>query len=464
MSESLQSVEVEQGVLGAVFFRPENIDELAGGLEPEHFYEPLHGDIFALMRKLREEGRAVTPLTLAPYFEGAEPVGQLSVKQYLGRLLSAATTAHAKEYAKTVREFAERRKLADLGNRLRTLAADHLASVSQIASETIGELDSVISSARPNHTATQASIGDSVCTLIEDLENGHADKPITTGLKDLDRVIGGWRRGEYAIVAARPSMGKSAFAAETMLSAARAGHGVMIFSLEMTKKALAARCLSSTVYSRDAEIPYSDILNERVTESQRRRLFDAASLFHGLPIEIEDQGGLTVSEIASKSRRQASRFEQDGKKLDLLIIDHLGKVRASKRYAGNLVAETGEVSNALASLGKELNVAMLVLHQLNRAVEGRTDKHPELSDLRNSGDIEQDADTIGFLYRPAYYLERSKIDDKVEDAARLDTLEIRRNELEIIIAKNRSGPCTTCECFVDIASNKIGNLNKEGGR
>jgi replicative DNA helicase len=291
--------------------------------------------------------------------------------------------------------------------------------------------------------------------LVQTLNKGDVEKPITTGLHDLNKVVGGWRRGEFTVIAARPSMGKSAFAASTMVSIGMSGHGILMFSLEMTQAALAARCLSEQVYNSQTPIRYADILNNRIQDWDKQRLEDAAENFADVPIEIDDQAGLTVSEIASRARKYAARLEKQGRRLDVVMVDHLGKVKASKRYSGNIVAETGEVSAALAGLAKELGVAMIALHQLNRGVEGREDKHPTLPDLRNSGDIEQDADTIGFLYRPAYYLERSKIDDAELDATRLRTLERRKHELEIIIAKNRNGPCTTIDLFIDVASNLI---------
>ena len=461
------SIEAEQAVLGALLVDQNLASPVMSVVQPNYFFEPLHGKIYERILALIESGNTVNLITLAPFFADEDGVGELTVKQYFGRLVAGVPSLLPRSvasYASVIRELALRRELLVLGEGIQQEAKNGSAGVAEVASSAVGNLDTIISATRSSHTATQASLNASVCTLLEDIENGEQDKPITTGLRDVDRVIGGWRRGEYAILAARPSMGKSALAAEAMLNAAHAGHGVMMFSLEMTKKALAARCLSSAVWTPSAQIPYSDILNERITESQKDRLYEATPQFSRLPVEIEDQGGLTVSEIAAKARRQAARFEQEGRKLDLVIIDHLGKLRASKRYAGDKTNETGEVSNALAALGKELNVAMLVLHQLNRAVEGRTDKHPELADLRSTGDIEQDADTVGFLYRPAYYLERAKLDDEDADFERLNTLSRRKHELEIIIAKNRSGPCTTCECFVDIASNVIRNLQKEGGR
>jgi replicative DNA helicase len=457
-SEKICSIEIEQFLLGAILCKPGIFSEVVGIVEEGQFFEPLHGEIFGVIRQMIADGRGVSSVLAAQYFNSeAEITKELTVRQYLGRLAaSVPSLISAKDYALTVRDYSNRRKLILAGEDLVEAALDPKVGVSEAASEGVQRLDEVISSARPGKP-TRRSLSGAVADLISALDAGKSEKPITTGLADLDKVIGGWKKGEYHIIAARPSMGKSALAACTMLSAARAGHGTMLFSLEMTQKAVAARCMSDFLWNSITPLPYSDILKERLDDRQRERLREAAGRFREFPVVIDDQAGLTIAEIAAKARQQAARFARDGRKLDLLIIDHLGKVRASKRYAGNLVAETGEVSNALAGLAKELDVAMVALHQLNRAVEGRDDKHPQLSDLRNSGDIEQDADVIGFLYRPAYYLERAKYDSKDLESQRVEALARRRNDLEILIGKNRNGPCITIEAFIDAPCNAIRN-------
>jgi replicative DNA helicase len=458
MTEPLFNIEVEQALLGAIFAQPSCLEEVAGFLDAEHFGEPIHAQIYATIRRLAHEGRAYTPITMAPFFKDAPKVGELTVVQYFGRLLAGVTSLQqTKEYGQVVKDFAERRDVGAIGLRLKQLAADHTISVSQAAAEGVQDLDTIIAASRPNQLSWMTAEA-TAQKLLHDLDNDLVAKPIPTGYKDLDRVIGGWRRCETDVFAARPSMGKSALGASVPLHPARAGHGTLIFSLEMTKAMVAARLLSDLVWNRDAPLEYADILRGRVRDPyDKDRLREATRKLAGLPIVIEDQPGLTIAEIAARSRKHAAKFERSGKSLDIVIIDHFGKVRPSSRYAGNLVNETGEISQGLAALAKDLNVAMIVLHQLNRAVEGREDKRPQLSDLRNSGDVEQDADTVGFLYRPAYYLERSKFDKDDLEQTRKETLDKRRHDLEVIIAKNRNGPICTVDLFVDIASNVIRN-------
>lgn len=456
LSADLHSIEAEQGALGAILIDNGCLDKVAPILEPEHFYEPLHGEIYTAIKGLSKQGRIFNPTTLGPFFANAGPVREgLSAIQYLGRLAASATTiAGAPAYAQIIREYAERRAVADVGLRLQQLAGDPALGAAQMAAEGVRDLDGIITAATP-HGRSKLSLAASVHETLEELRRPERSRPITSGFADLDRVTGGFHRGEYNVIAGRPSMGKTAFATSAMLNAGRAGHGVLMFSLEMTKKAISARCLSDSVWNRDTPIPYADILNRRIGEYHIERLERAALDYERLPIEIEYQPALTVAEIAARSRQEAAALSRRGLELELVIIDHLGKIKASKRYSGNPVAEIGEVSGALAAFGKELNVSMLVLHQLNRAVEGREDKHPQLSDLRWSGDIEQDTDLVAFIYRPGYYLERMKFDDEENELKRVDKLQKRGRDLEIIIAKQRNGPCTTVELFTEISSNVI---------
>lgn len=458
MIEPLVNIEIEQALLGALFAQPASLEDVAGFLDAEHFSEPLHAQIYCTIRRLAHEGRAYTPVTMAPFFKDAPKVGEMTATQYLGKLLASVTSLqHTKEYGRLVKEFAERRDLAEAGTRLKQLAGDHTVPVTQAAADAVQDLDTIIAASRPNQLSWMTAEA-SAQKLLHDLDSGLLAKPIPTGLTDLDRIIGGWRRCEMDVFAARPSMGKSALGSSLPLHPARAGYGVLIFSLEMTKAMVAARLLSDLVWNRDSPIEYTNILKGRgCGQHDKNRLHEATRKLTGLPIHIEDQPCLSIAEIAARARQHAVRLERSGKSLDIVVIDHLGKVRPSSRYAGNMVQETGEISAALAALAKDLNVAMIVLHQLNRAVEGREDKRPQLSDLRNSGDVEQDADTVGFLYRPAYYLERNKFDKDDLEQTRKDTLEKRRHDLEVIIAKNRNGPICTVDLFVDIASNVIRN-------
>ncbi len=198
----------------------------------------------------------------------------------------------------------------------------------------------------------------------------------------------------------------------------------------------------------------------RIEEHDLQRLVSASERLSNLPFVIEDAPGLTVPEIAAKARAQKQRFEREGKRLDVLCVDHIGKVRPSGNYKGNKVNEVGEISGALANLAKELGCTVLALSQLNRGVESqeRKNKRPVLSDLRSSGDLEQDADVVMFLFRAAYYLEKTSFDDEEKEADRVEKLEATKNRLEIIVSKQRAGPCCTVRAYIEMASNVVRNL------
>ena len=244
-------------------------------------------------------------------------------------------------------------------------------------------------------------------------------------------------------------------------NAAKAGHGVLIFSLEMGMQQWLARVASEAAYSSQRQLPYALALKGEFTQSEREAFARAAMRRSGLPMLIEERSGLSAMQIMAETRKAQAYFERMGKRLGLVIVDHIGKVRPSSRYKGNKVHEIGETSQALAHLAKAENVAVLGLVQLNRGVEGRDNKRPGPADLRDSGDLEQDADAVMFAYRPAYYLARGKEDEgSDEEKLRLADLQRKKHALEIIIAKQRNGPVGTVELWCDMGSNVVRDLEQ----
>jgi replicative DNA helicase len=451
MSEPLCNVENEQRLLGAIFLDNRLVADVTGWLRPEHFYEPIHGLLYDTMCRLWREGRAFIPDTLIALFADQPAVGCYTFAEYLKRLAASATSLKAiEERGRSIKDLADRRALAVIGTQIQELAINQSVGVLQTASEAVTGLDEIISSSRPKRSCMTAyeAAGD----LLDDLESGASRIAISTGLADLDRVTGGWNYNELAIVGARPSMGKSTFMIQAAIPPAKAGKGVLLFSLEMPQDAVSARMLSSLVWNSMTPIPYTDILKSQVKmEYDRDRLRQAREKQKGWPLEIDNQAGLTVSEIMARSRQAAAKFQRDGKTLDLIPVDHIGKIRPSSRYAGNLVAEIGEISNGLATLAKDLGVAVVAASQLNRDVTKRDNKRPQLSDIRESGHIEQDADLVAFVHRDVYYAQNS---GKDEDAEMIENI---KNEMEFIIAKNRNGPVTTVKLFADMGSNVVRN-------
>jgi replicative DNA helicase len=289
-----------------------------------------------------------------------------------------------------------------------------------------------------------------------------SDRFIPSGLRDLDELTGGLRRGDLAYLGGRPNMGKTAIGISIAINAAKAGHGVLIHSLEMDKDALLMRVASEAAYSSQTRVRYADAMRGRLNQSQKEAFVRAGLSRAGLPVLIDERSGLSAMQIAMETRKAQVYFERRGKRLGLVVIDHLTKIRAGKRYAGNRNQEVGEVSNTIKDLAKSENVAVLCLAQLNRAVEARTEnKRPQLADLRESGEIEQDADTVLFAYRDAYYLARQRFDEgSSEEKLRLAELKRLEHILEISVGKARNGPDGRIELFCDMGSNVVANMER----
>lgn len=311
------------------------------------------------------------------------------------------------------------------------------------------------------------SIGQAASDLLENLSRAYAEGGTVKdfafpGSHEMARVIGGWRRGRFYVIAGRPGMGKTTTGLSWLIRTALHGHGVMFFSLEMSRDELTEIALCDLAWSRHQRIEYREI---SATATAREGFADrfaaiseASHRFNSMPFTISDRGGQTIADIRSAAMQYAQRLETQGKRLEVICIDHLNLIRASDRYQGSKTAETEEVSAALKQLAKELQCAVVCLCQLNRAVEGREEKRPNLSDLRWSGAIEQDADVVMFVYREAYYLERSKHDDMAKENDRLSRLERTRNKLEVTFGKHRGGPCPVLEFYADMGCGAVRDM------
>lgn len=283
-------------------------------------------------------------------------------------------------------------------------------------------------------------------------------------LADLRRMIGGWRRKRFYIVAGRPGMGKTTVTLSTMLRTAQAGHGVLFFSKEMGEEELAEIALCDLAWTKARRIEYRDIGPDKVRdpdfEARYSEILEVRPLFNSLPFLINDKPGLTMVQIRSQALEYQQRLAAEGKRLDVIVVDHLGKVKPTGAYRGNKVAETAEVSNALKELAKDLDCAVIALCQLSRATEGRDDKRPSLSDLRWAGEIEQDADCVLMAYREEYYLRKAEPDPEKE-MVREEKLKKCANQMQLFIEKNRQGPTGEVKLFCDVACGVVRNLGEE---
>lgn len=450
------NIEAEQALLGAILIDNRSYDRIGEDLKHEHFYDPLHGKIYAVMSSLLQTDRAVTPITLKTYFENEPPLGELTILQYLGRLAShAASIINVSDYAKTIKELFLRRKLLEIAYNISDLACN--ATPDYGVEKQIEEIEQDLYTLSQNKTSKfkNENLYESADRVLKNINNH--DDIITTGLIDLDKMIGGYTKGQFVIKAGRTSMGKSAEALSAALKQAQAGFGVYLQSMEMTADEVSERCLSDLCFTSNSPIEYKRIRVKDLHQHEIERLHKAADELRLLPIKVDDQRGIGVAQIASKARRFNQEFQKVGKKLDVIIIDHLGHLKASSRYAGSKVNEIAEISDQICTLAKEMNVVVIALHQLNRAVENRDNKIPTLADLRDSGNLEQDAHIVMFNYRAAYYLERYKETDYEKENLRLAVLEAKKNDLEIIVAKNRNGRCGNVLVNAFMGSNAIRN-------
>ena len=427
-----------------------------GPLEADDFADPMHGVAFAAMQELRSEGRAISLVTMQAkagsmvFADGTGLLDALKAHSFQD------TPPDAHELAERIRDRSLRRQIIRQGRDTVDAVWNDADTPGVIVAARMTEFDGLLSKCRPQGK-TLWSAKEAMDDLADYVTNPPANERVLCGLTDLDNMLGGFVRGEYDILAGRPSMGKTAVAVSIGTGAARGGNGVLIFSLEMSVRAWVARMAADAAWDAKTPLPYAHALRGHLCQGDRERFIRGALSRHDLPMYINEQAGLSMAEIAAFTRTAAQMFERQGRELGLVIVDHIGKVKPSTNYRGNKVHEVGEISNALATLAKRENVAVLALCQLNRGVEGRENKRPGLADLRDTGDIEQDADAVMFAYRPAYYLERQKENDADKERVRLTTLKMTRNDLELIIAKQRNGMTGVVELYVDMASNVVRN-------
>jgi replicative DNA helicase len=282
---------------------------------------------------------------------------------------------------------------------------------------------------------------------------------VPTGLRDLDHKLGGLQRGNLVLLAGRPGMGKSAMLCAILRQAGLRDFRSLVFSKEMPATELGERMISDYIFDLPVtHLPYTNLRTGNFHELMFDHVREAAEATARLPIDVEEQSGLTMSQILTRARRYKRRHGR----LDILAVDHLGLIQASDRYRGNRVNEIAEITAAAKAAAKELDCVFLLLSQLSRKVEERADKRPILADLRDSGSIEQDADTVIFLYRAAYYLATSEPTPGTEEHVKWQQeMELAHNKLIAIIGKQRMGPTGQIELFCDIGSNAIRDLGQE---
>ncbi|WP_018094768.1 replicative DNA helicase [Sinorhizobium meliloti] len=460
--------EIEQNVLGSLMFGGDSAETLAI-LHEHHFVQKYHQVIYRAIRAARDRYNLCNPILvkkLIPEDQAAdfEKVIGRKLPEYLAHLMSSATVgaAGSVENARKIIEQWARLALANEAGRIYAAANDPMADVRIIAHDAAKTIDDVMAEVRSggkrkSRVSIASAAMQAVTSAAEAKQSGSGLTGITWGLADLNRMTGGIQRRDLTLIGARPSMGKTTVALSVAIDAAKAGVCCGIVSLEMDAEKLAARAISNVLYDWRGAIPYGDIIRGDVTDEQLDLIVSAQEKFNRLPIIIDDQSGQTVTDIRTRAERMLEDSRTDGNPMSVLFIDHLGLIRPSSRYSGNRVNEIAEVTSGLKSLARELDIAVVLLSQLNRALESREEKRPMLSDLRDSGAIEQDADMIAFLFRESYYLERATGGAQEEQMVREDRLDQCRNSLEFIIAKQRNGPLGTVHLFADMAYSAVRN-------
>lgn len=463
------SIEAEQQLLGAILTNNDVYDRVASVIGPKHFYEPVHARIFDIAAQRIAKNNLASPVTLKAFMEDDEGLKELGGPAYLARLAGAAISAFAvRDYAQMIYDLAVRRDLIQLGRDISAKAAQ--VDVASEPREQIVEAEQELyklaeqGQVESGFQSFLKAVTDAVNVANAAYQRDGGLSGVSTGLIDMDKKLGGLHRSDLLILAGRPSMGKTSLATNIAFNVAKAykrgmkpdgtegavdGGVVGFYSLEMSAEQLAARILSEA-----AEIPSQQIRSGDMTETEFRRFVDAAKALEACPLFIDDTPALPISQLAARARRLKRTHG-----LDVLIIDYLQLVRGTGK-SENRVNEISEITMGLKAIAKELDIPVIALSQLSRQVESRDDKRPQLSDLRESGSIEQDADVVMFVYREEYYKEREKPGDHELDkmAVWQEEMERLHGRAEVVIGKQRHGPIGTVDLSFEGRFTRFGNL------
>lgn len=465
------NIEAEQALLGALLVNNDVYDRVAGIINETHFYDPVHGRIFETAASRIQKNALASPVTLKGFLEKDEGLQELGGPTYLVRLAGASISIFAaKDYAQLIYDLSIRRKLIEIGHEISEKAhkfEDNSEPQDQIVDAeqrlySLAEQGKVDGGFQSFLRALHQAVDVANAAYLRD--GGMAG--ISTGLIDLDKKLGGLHPSDLLILAGRPSMGKTSLATNVAFNIAKAykegqrpdgtvgaveGGVVGFYSLEMSSEQLAARILSEA-----AEVPSEQIRRGEMSEDEFRRFIEAAKDLETCPLYIDDTPALPISALAARARRLK---RQHG--LDVLMVDYLQLVRPASAKDSR-VNEVSEITQGLKAIAKELNIPVIALSQLSRQVESRDDKRPQLSDLRESGSIEQDADVVMFVFREEYYKEREKPGDHDVEAMMKwqEEMSHLHGKAEVIIGKQRHGPIGSVDLSFEGQFTRFGNLVK----
>jgi replicative DNA helicase len=465
------NVDAEQALLGAILVNNDAYYRVSDFLEPAHFFVEQHRRIYEVATTLIRAGKVATPVTLKTFLGDGDFSG-LTASQYLARLAAEATTViNAEDYGRTVYDLAIRRNLIGIGEEMVNAAYD--APVESSPREQIEEAERRLYELAETgrYDGGFHRFSDALTTAIDMAANAFKRdgklSGVATGLADLDRQMGGLQPSDLIIIAGRPGMGKTSLATNIAFNIAKGYAGekqpdgtvrtvnggiVGFFSLEMSAEQLATRIIAE-----QSGVPSYKIRRGDIREDEFCRIADAAREMQALPLYIDQTGGLSIAQLAARARRLK---RQRG--LDVLVVDYIQLLSGVARKGDNRVQEVTEITTGMKALAKELNVPVLALSQLSRQVEARDDKRPQLSDLRESGSIEQDADVVMFVFREEYYLKNREPKPGTEEHFKWQAdMDQAYGRAEIIIGKQRHGPTGTVQLSFQADVTRFGNLASE---
>ena len=436
------NIEAEQALIGSILVNNDIIDEISNLLKAEKFFDPVHKKIFKVIESLNNKGMIANPITLKNYFENLNELDEVGGAEYLVKLTRfSSSSKQATDYAKIVHENFVKRELLEISN---VISEDSLDIDLDKSSENIiedAEKSLFDLAERGNFSQSflqfNQAIDQTISMAKSAIKSDQGIVGVPSGLTALDEKLGGLHKSDLVIIAGRPSMGKTALATNIAYHAAKnifeknEKSSVAFFSLEMSSEQLSTRILSE-----QSRIQSNDIRRGRASEEQLNRFIETSRNIYDLPLYIDETPAITISTMSNKARRIKRLFG-----LSLIVVDYIQLMKTNvKKYEGR-VQELSEITQGLKALAKELSVPVLALSQLSRAVEQRDDKIPQLSDLRESGSIEQDADVVMFVYREQYYLEKKEPKQgSIEHAEWQSKMNDIYGLADLIIGKQRHGP------------------------
>ena len=456
------NIEAEQALIGSILVSNDIYDEISSIVDAKKFFDPIHTKIFEAIERLIAKGLLANPITLKNFFENHDGLKELGGQEYLVKITKFSTsTKQAIDYAKIIHEMHVRRELVKISEAVLDSASN--AQIDTPSENLIEDAEkSLFELAERGHFSRsylkfEKALEQTISMATKAYQNDEGIVGIPTGLTELDDRLGGLHNQDLVIIAGRPSMGKTALATNIAFYAAKniqeknLESSVAFFSLEMSSEQLSTRILSE-----QSRIKSNDIRRGKISEKEFEQFIETSKNISELPLYIDETPAITISSLSNRARRIKRLFG-----LNLIVVDYIQLMRPSGQKNEGRVQEISEITQGLKALAKELNVPVLALSQLSRAVEQRDDKIPQLADLRESGSIEQDADVVMFVYREEYYLERKEPKVGSVEHAEWQT---KMNDIlglaEIIIGKQRHGPTGNVHVEFEKMYTKFKDLQK----